>query len=151
MATLVNIRIHTQSKAVPSNEDITIVGVDMVSNAIVAIGNDGVQYNLGIISAENIVVDTPPIAEKCGDSTTNANIFATLIKGVDGVTPDMSDYYDKGEVDDKLAKKQDTISDHEERIDKLEQQTHSIMVMSEDEYNSLSPKDENTLYFIYEE
>ena len=45
----------------------------------------------------------------------------------------------------------DTLTDHEERIDELEQQTHSIMVMSEGEYNSLSPKDENTLYFIYEE
>jgi hypothetical protein len=53
--------------------------------------------------------------------------------------------------DSGVAEIIDTLSDHEERIDKLEQQTHSIMVMSEDEYNSLSPKDENTLYFIYEE
>jgi hypothetical protein len=53
--------------------------------------------------------------------------------------------------DSGVAEIIDTLSDHEERIDKLEQQTHSIMVMSEDGYNSLSPKDENTLYFIYEE
>ena len=53
--------------------------------------------------------------------------------------------------DSGVAEIIDTLADHEERIDNLERQTHSIMVMSEDEYNSLSPKDENTLYFIYEE
>ena len=111
MATLVNIRIHTQSKAVPSTVDISIIGVSLVNNAIIASSSDGVRYELGVISSENIVVETPHIGENCGSTTTNANVFATLLQGVDGVTPDMSDYYDKVEVDGKLDKKQDTISD----------------------------------------
>lgn len=111
MATLVSIRIHTQSKAVPSTVDISIIGVSLVNNAIIVLSSDGVRYELGVISSENIVVETPHIGENCGSTTTNANVFATLLKGVDGITPDMSDYYNKVEVDGKLDKKQDTISD----------------------------------------
>lgn len=110
MATLVNIRIHTQSKAVPNAGYIAIDKVMMEGNTIVAMGGD-VRYVLGVVPMENIVVDTPSAPEECGCNTTNANIFATLIKGVDGVTPDMSDYYDKSVIDEKLGKKQDVISD----------------------------------------
>lgn len=110
MATLVNIRIHTQSKAVPNAGYIAIDKVMMEGNTIVAMGGD-VRYVLGVVPMENIVVDTPSAPEECGCNTTNANIFATLIKGVDGVTPDMSDYYDKSVIDEKLGKKQDAISD----------------------------------------
>lgn len=113
MATLVNIRIHTLSKAVPNAYDITIEEVSLIGNTIIAKDDEGVAYELGVISAENIVVETPPAVSDCGSTTTNANIFATLVKGVDGVTPDMSDYYDKGEVDGKLSRKQDIISDLE--------------------------------------
>lgn len=111
MATLTNIRIQSQSLAVPNVGDITITNVMMVNNAIVAVSSDDTRYVLGFISAENIVVEAPPASEVCGCSTTNANVFATLIKGVDGVTPDMSDYYNKGQVDNKLSTKQDVISD----------------------------------------
>lgn len=110
MATLVNIRIHTQSKTVPNAGYIAIDKVMMEGNTIVAMGGD-VRYVLGVVPMENIVVDTPSAPEECGCNTTNANIFATLIKGVDGVTPDMSDYYDKSVIDEKLGKKQDVISD----------------------------------------
>lgn len=111
MATLVNIRIHTQSKAVPNANDITIEEVSLIGNTIIAKDDEGVAYELGVISAENIVVETPPAVSDCGSTTTNANIFATLVKGVDGITPDMSDYYDKEVIDEKLGKKQDAISD----------------------------------------
>lgn len=110
MATITNIRIYTQSKAVPNAGYIAIDKVMMECNTIVAMGGD-VRYVLGVVPMENIVVDTPSAPEECGCNTTNANIFATLIKGVDGITPDMSDYYDKGQVDNKLSTKQDVISD----------------------------------------
>lgn len=110
MATITNIRIYTQSKAVPNAGYIAIDKVMMEGNTIVAMGGD-VRYVLGVVPMENIVVDVPSVPDECGCNTTNANIFATLIKGVDGITPDMSDYYDKGEVDNKLATKQDAISD----------------------------------------
>ena len=110
MATITNIRIYTQSKAVPNAGYIAIDKVMMEGNTIVAMGGD-VRYVLGVVPMENIVVDTPSAPEECGCNTTNANIFATLIKGVDGITPDMSDYYDKGQVDNKLSTKQDVISD----------------------------------------
>ena len=110
MATITNIRIYTQSKAVPNAGYIAIDKVMMEGNTIVAMGGD-VRYVLGIVPVENIVVDTPSAPEECGCNTTNANIFATLIKGVDGITPDMSDYYDKGQVDNKLSTKQDVIYD----------------------------------------
>lgn len=110
MATITNIRIYTQSKAVPNAGYIAINKVMMEGNTIVAMGGD-VRYVLGVVPMENIVVDTPSMPEECGCNTTNANIFATLIKGVDGITPDMSDYYDKGQVDAKLSTKQDAISD----------------------------------------
>lgn len=112
MATLVNIRIHTQAKAVPNAGYIAIDKVMMEGNAIVAMGGD-VRYVLGVVPMENIVVDAPSAPEKCGCSTTNANVFATLIKGVDGVTPDMSDYYNKKVIDEKLATKQDVVRDIE--------------------------------------
>lgn len=110
MATITNIRIYTQSKAVPNAGYIAIDKVMMEGNTIVAMGGD-VRYVLGVVPMENIVVDAPSVPEECGCNTTNANIFATLIKGVDGITPDMSDYYDKGQVDNKLSTKQDAISD----------------------------------------
>lgn len=112
MATITNIRIYTQSKAVPNAGYIAIDKVMMEGNTIVAMGGD-VRYVLGVVPMENIVVDTPSAPEECGCNTANANIFATLIKGVDGVTPDMSDYYDKNVIDEKLGKKQDVISDLE--------------------------------------
>lgn len=110
MATITNIRIYTQSKAVPNAGYIAIDKVMMECNTIVAMGGD-VRYVLGVVPMENIVVDTPSMPEECGCNTANANIFATLIKGVDGITPDMSDYYNKGQVDNKLSTKQNVISD----------------------------------------
>lgn len=112
MATLVNIRIHTQAKAVHAADYVAINKVTIEGNTIVAEGGN-VRYVLGVVPMENIVVETPSNSTECGCNTTNANIFATLIKGVDGVTPDMSDYYDKEVIDEKLGKKQDAISDLE--------------------------------------
>ena len=111
MATLTNVRIHTHSKAVPKDCDITIAAVMVVNNAIITVDSDDVRYVLGTISAENIVIETSSNSAKCGCSTSNTNVLATLIKGVDGITPDMSDYYDKEEVDTKLERKQNVIGD----------------------------------------
>ncbi len=111
MATLTNVRIHTHSKAVPKDCDITIAAVMVVNNAIITVDSDDVRYVLGTISAENIVIETSSNSAECGCSTSNTNVLATLIKGVDGITPDMSDYYDKEEVDTKLERKQNVIGD----------------------------------------
>lgn len=112
MATLVNIRIHTQAKAVHDADYVAINKVTIEGNTIVAEGGN-VRYVLGVVPMENIVVETPSNSTECGCNTTNANIFATLIKGVDGVTPDMSDYYNKKVIDEKLATKQDVVRDIE--------------------------------------
>lgn len=112
MATLVNIRIHTQAKAVHEADYVAINKVTIEGNTIVAEGGN-VRYVLGVVPMENIVVETPSNSTECGCNTTNANIFATLIKGVDGITPDMSDYYNKEVIEEKLATKQDVVRDIE--------------------------------------
>lgn len=114
MAELTNIRIQTLSKAVPTTAALAPSKVNVVGNTLVVEDRLGVQYVLGTLYADNIIVETPPMPQECGCSTTNAQVLATLIKGVDGVTPDMSDYYDKSVIDEKLGKKQDAISDLEE-------------------------------------
>lgn len=114
MAELTNIRIQTLSKAVPTTAALAPAKVNVVGNTLVVEDRLGVQYVLGTLYADNIIVETPPMPQECGCSTTNAQVLATLIKGVDGVTPDMSDYYGKSVIDEKLGKKQDAISDLEE-------------------------------------
>ena len=84
-----------------------------VSNGTLAVADaEGVQYALGVVTADDYTIPTPLETQcPCGENTSNSNVLATLLKGVDGVTPDMSDYYDKGVVEEKLAKKQDVIAD----------------------------------------
>lgn len=113
MAEVINIRIQTLSKAMSAIVVISPRGIKVVNNTLVMVDWLGAEYVLGSLYAENIVVETPPMPQECGCSTTNAQVLATLIKGVDGVTPDMSDYYDKSVIDEKLGKKQDAISDLE--------------------------------------
>ena len=113
MAEVINIRIQTLSKAMSAIVVISPRGIKVVNNTLVMVDWLGAEYVLGSLYAENIVVETPPMPQECGCSTTNAQVLATLIKGVDGVTPDMSDYYDKSAIDEKLGKKQDAISDLE--------------------------------------
>lgn len=86
MAELTNIRIQTLSKAVPTAVALVLHKVNVVGNTLVVEDRRGVQYVLGSLYAENIVVETPPMPQECGCSTTNAQVLATLIKGVDGAT-----------------------------------------------------------------
>lgn len=73
---------------------------------------DGLYYLLGTVSSDDYTIPTPLEPQcPCGENTSNSNVLATLLKGVDGVTPDMSDYYDKGVIEDKLSQKQNVISD----------------------------------------
>lgn len=75
---------------------------------------DGPYYILGSLSNDNYTIPTPLEPQcPCGENTSNSNVLATLLKGVDGITPDMSDYYDKGEIEGKLSQKQDVINDLE--------------------------------------
>lgn len=113
MAEVINIRIQTLSKAMSAIVVISPRGIKVVNNTLVMVDWLGAEYVLGSLYAENIVVETPPMPQECGCSTTNAQVLATLIKGVDGVTPDMSDYYGKSVIDEKLGEKQDAISDLE--------------------------------------
>lgn len=112
MASLTNIRLHTIAIAVHDEDDITLSSVK-VDNGILKVGYaDGLYYLLGAVSTDDYAIATPLEPQcPCGENTSNSNVLATLLKGVDGITPDMSDYYDKGEVDKKLAKKQDVITD----------------------------------------
>lgn len=73
---------------------------------------EGLYYLLGAVSSDDYTIPTPLEPQcPCGENTSNSNVLATLLKGVDGITPDMSDYYDKGVVEDKLAQKQNVIAD----------------------------------------
>ena len=56
MATLVNIRIHTQAKAVHDADYVAINKVTIEGNTIVAEGGN-VRYVLGVVPMENIVVE----------------------------------------------------------------------------------------------
>ena len=88
------------------------MSVAVFNGTLVVADAEGVQYALGVVTAEDYAIPTPLEPQcPCGENTSNSNVLATLLKGVDGVTPDMSDYYDKGDVDKKLAGKQDVISD----------------------------------------
>lgn len=112
MASLTNIRLHTITKAVPDEGDFTLASV-MVDNGILLVQyTDGPYFILGRLSNDDYTIPTPLEPQcPCGENTSNSNVLATLLKGVDGVTPDMSDYYDKSVIDEKLGKKQDTIAD----------------------------------------
>ena len=73
---------------------------------------DGLYSLLGAVSSDDYVIPTPLEPQcPCGENTSNSNVLATLLKGVDGITPDMSDYYDKRVVEDKLSQKQNVIAD----------------------------------------
>lgn len=88
------------------------MSVAVFNGTLVVADAEGVQYALGVVTAEDYAIPTPLEPQcPCGENTSNSNVLATLLKGVDGVTPDMSDYYDKGDVDKKLAGKQAVISD----------------------------------------
>lgn len=112
MASLTNIRLHTITKVVPDVEGIALVSVAVSNGTLVVADAEGVQYALGVVTAEDYTIPTPLEAQcPCGENTSNSNVLAAILKGVDGVTPDMSDYYDKGVVEEKLAQKQDVIAD----------------------------------------
>ena len=112
MASLTNIRLHTTTKVVPDVESIALVSVAVSNGTLVVADAEDVQYVLGVVTADDYAIPTPLEPQcPCGENTSNSNVLATLLKGVDGITPDMSDYYDKGVVEEKLAKKQDVITD----------------------------------------
>lgn len=84
MAEVINIRIQTLSKAMSAFLSISPSDIKVVNSTLVVVDRLGAQYVLGPLYAENIVVETPPMPQECGCSTTNAQVLATLIKGVDG-------------------------------------------------------------------
>ena len=75
---------------------------------------DDLYYLLGVVSSDDYTIPTPLEPQcPCGENTSNSNVLATLLKGVDGITPDMSDYYQKKDIDTRLSWKQDVIRDLE--------------------------------------
>jgi hypothetical protein len=117
MDRITNVRINTLTKSVSHDGDVSIVSVRLNNGHVFAVDSEGDTHDMGAIIISNIKVATPQVAsEGCGCDTPNANVIAKLLRGVDGedgITPDMSDYYEKGQVDEKLATKQDAISDLE--------------------------------------
>lgn len=112
MASLTNIRLHTITKVVPDEGDFTLASVMVDNGTLLVRYTDGPYYILGSLSNDDYTIPTPlELQCPCGENTSNSNVLATLLKGVDGITPDMSDYYDKAEIDKKLAEKQAVISD----------------------------------------
>lgn len=112
MASLTNIRFHTITTVVPDTFNLTLSSVKVVNGILKVEYADGLYSLLGYVSTDDYTIPTPLEPQcPCGENTSNSNVFATLLKGVDGITPDMSDYYDKGVVEEKLAKKQDAIGD----------------------------------------
>lgn len=97
MNRVANVRISTLSKTVADASNISITSVYFSNGSIIVEDGAGNVYDLR--------------QEGCSCKTTQASIIATLLRGVDGITPDMSDYYDKNVVEEKLSLKQDEISD----------------------------------------
>lgn len=116
MDRLSNVRIHTLYKIFAEEEAISIKGVALVLGHIVVTDECGNMYDLGRDTSPSLVQieQTPSEDTEPACNVPGTNVLATLLRGVDGVdgvTPDMSDYYDKNVVDEKLAKKQNVISD----------------------------------------
>lgn len=110
MERFTNIRVYTQVKVMLSKPNIAIVEVGVDKGCIYIVDSEDHTYNLGDISSE-ITVQSATATEECDCGTPNTNVLATVLKGVDGITPDMSNYYPKMDVDVKLSKKQDSIAD----------------------------------------
>lgn len=115
MERITNVRINTLTKSVSHDGDVSIVSVRLNNGHVFAVDSEGNTHDMGAIIISNIEIVTPQVAsEGCGCNTPNANVIAKLLRGVDGVdgiTPDMSDYYDKNDVDKKLSQKQNVIPD----------------------------------------
>ena len=115
MERITNVRISTLTKSVSHDGDVSIVSVGLNNGHVFAVDSEGNTHDMGAIIISNIEIATPQVAsEGCGCNTPNANVIAKLLRGVDGVdgiTPDMSDYYEKITVDSKLKQKQDLIRD----------------------------------------
>lgn len=97
MERITNVRISTLTKSVSHDGDVSIVSVGLNNGHVFAVDSEGNTHDM----------------KGCGCNTPNANVVAKLLRGVDGITPDMSDYYDKGEIEGKLSQKQDVINDLE--------------------------------------
>lgn len=114
MERITNVRISTLTKSVSHDGDVSIVVVGLNNGHVFAVDSEGNTHDMGAIIISNIEIATPQVAsEGCGCNTPNANVIAKLLRGVDGITPDMSDYYQKREVDSRLKEKQDVIRDLE--------------------------------------
>ena len=117
MERITNVRISTLTKSVSHDSDVSIVSVGLNNGHVFAVDSEGNAHDMGAIIISNIEIATPQVAsEGCGCNTPNANVIAKLLRGVDGVdgiTPDMSDYYQKREIDSRLLGKQDVIRDLE--------------------------------------
>lgn len=115
MERITNVRISTLTKSVSHDGDVSIVSVGLNNGHVFAVDSEGNTHDMGAIIISNIEIATPQVAsEGCGCNTPNANVIAKLLRGVDGVdgiTPDMSDYYQKRDIDSRLKEKQDVISD----------------------------------------
>lgn len=118
MERITNVRISTLTKVVPLEIDITVTSVAMSGTKMVVVDADDNAYELGTITVSNAcVVQTVESHPSCGSDTSRANVIANLLRAVDGkdgkdgITPDMSDYYDKNEVEQKLSEKEDEITD----------------------------------------
>jgi hypothetical protein len=118
MERITNVRISTLTKVVPLEADITVTSVAMSGTKMVVVDADDNAYELGTITVSNAcVVQTVESQPSCGGDTSRANVIANLLRAVDGkdgkdgITPDMSGYYDKTEIDRRLLSKQDTIKD----------------------------------------
>lgn len=114
MQTLTDIRIYTGAMR-REGDDLTATGAKIVGNEWVYINADDESTNIVRVPVGAVCECEPqPMPEptpRCDNSGTN--VLATMLRGADGKTPDMSDYYDKEDIEEKLAHKQDSIDDLE--------------------------------------
>ena len=110
MERLSTIRIYSILKALPEMADVTLTYIGLEGNRLEAVDEAGNKHMLGVVVLPNIVIEatpTVPTQEACNVSKTN--VLATLLKGADGITPDMNGFYDKMEVDAILELKVDKV------------------------------------------
>lgn len=112
MQTITDIRIYTGVLR-REGDDLTATGAKIVGNEWLHISAHDGSTNIVRVPVGAVCECEPqPIPEptpQCDNSGTN--VLATMLRGADGKTPDMSDYYDKEDIEEKLAYKQDRIDD----------------------------------------
>jgi hypothetical protein len=165
------IREESLLQAKKTNESINNVNTSIKTFATKeSLENNISKLNASIAEQGGLISTVTSVANQAkGDAITALNTLATLTGDGDGsisrqivdevakiITSAPDDLELLREIADFIASDPvrasmivTTLADHEERLDNIEKE--NITVLSQSEYDAITNKDANTLYFIYEE